>query len=272
MKRVPKSMGYELAIDEQIAPVLRHLELETPGDVAGVYLFGSAGSSELRPDSDVDLLVLTRRSLSLVERTALVQALLAVSGWRGHAERFPEAAVRRPIELTSLVIEEGCSWMDGPSRDFQYGEWLREELVNGHLPVPATDPDVIILAATARAANRVLSGPRLDGLLAPVSRDTLRRALLATIPDILEGVEGDERNTLLTLARILVTLETGQIVSKDVAAEAIAPTLTRTQRELLERARDGYLGLVADNWSDLTSSTTALTHTLAGRARLHGRA
>src|SRR5699024_7983949 len=37
----------------------------------------------------------------------------------------------------------------------------------------------------------------------------------------------------LTLARILVTLDTGQIVSKDAAADMIAPTLNDADRALM---------------------------------------
>lgn len=33
--------------------------------------------------------------------------LMELSGWSGHAERFPEVAHRRPIDLTSVVIG-GC--------------------------------------------------------------------------------------------------------------------------------------------------------------------
>lgn len=250
---------------EQLAPVLLHLDREDPGDVAGVYLIGSAVSSGLRPDSDVDLLVLTRRSMRSAERASLVRTLLAVSGWRGHAERFPEAAGRRPVELTGLVIGEQRPVTADPRRDFQYGEWLREEFVDGGLPLPANDPDVVILAATAQAAHRVLRGPALGDLLAPVPREELSRAAIAIIPDVLEEGKGDERNALLTLARILITVETGRIVSKDAAAEAVAVSLAGEERTLMERARAGYLGIAADDWSGSASAARALARSLADR-------
>lgn len=254
-------------MDELIAPVLDHLDRHDPGEVVGVYLYGSAAGWGLRADSDLDLLVLTQRSLTAPERAALVGLLLSLSGWRGHAGRFPDAAKGRPLELTSIVIDDIRPWRDRPRRDFQFGEWLREELTNGRLPEPAADPDVVTLLATAQTAHRALRGPALGALVAPVPPDLLRRALLEVIPDLLEEIEGDERNTLLTLARILVTLETGRIVSKDAAAEAIAPTLTGPQRGLLERARSGYLGRAADDWTGLTPQVIALAHALAGRAR-----
>lgn len=254
-------------MDELIAPLLEHLDRENPGDVVGVYLYGSAHTSGLRPDSDIDLLMLTRRSLTVPERAALVSLLLSVSGWHGHAERFPDTAHRRPIELTGLVVDDIRPLTDAPRRDFQYGEWLREDLVNGDLPHPTDDPDAVILLATAHSACRVLRGPAFGDAVAPVPPALLRTALLAIIPDILEEIEGDERNTLLALARILVTLDTGRIVSKDAAAEAVGRTLPAADRDLLERARAGYLGTRADDWAGLAPRVTALAHTLADRAQ-----
>ena len=101
-------------VEERLLPVLAHLDRQDPGGIVGVHLFGSAATSGLRPDSDVDLLVLTRRSLTRAERAGLVSLLLSVSGWRGHAERFPEVAARRPIELTLI---------NTPDAKAEYGEF-----------------------------------------------------------------------------------------------------------------------------------------------------
>ncbi|WP_340682446.1 aminoglycoside adenylyltransferase domain-containing protein [Amycolatopsis coloradensis] len=246
----------------RVEPLLDHLDREDPGGVLGLYLYGSAAAGGLKPDSDVDLLLLTRRSLGESERAALVSLLSRLSGWRGHADRFPDAADRRPIELTGIVVGGKPS-----HRDFQYGEWLREDLVRGRLPWPVEDPDVVILVATAHAAHRVLRGPALADLLDPVPRELLRDAALGVIPGLLSEIEGDERNVLLTLARIVVTVETGGIVSKDAAAAAIAPTLDGDGRALLQRARAGYLGAASDDWTGLSAEVALLARALADRAK-----
>ncbi|MGO1317400.1 MAG: aminoglycoside adenylyltransferase domain-containing protein [Cellulomonadaceae bacterium] len=49
----------------------------------------------------------------------------------------------------------------------------------------------------------------------------------------LRSLTSDERNTLLTLARIVVTPEAGQIVSEDDAAQTVAETLDLPGRALL---------------------------------------
>lgn len=256
-------------MDELIAPLLEHLDREDPGTVVGVYLYGSATTSGLRADSDIDLLMLTRHSLTAPERAALVSLLLSISGRHGHAGRFPDAAHRRPIELTSVVMDDIQPLTETPRRDFQYGEWLRDDLAGGHLPQPTGDPDAVVVLATAHSAHRVLRGPALGDVVASVPATLLRNAVIAVIPDIVEGIDGDERNALLTLARILVTLDTGQIVSKDAAAAAIVQTLTATDRDLLERARGGYLGTIIDDWTGLVPRVTALARTLACRAQQH---
>lgn len=45
-----------------------------PGGVRGLYLFGSSVAGGLRPDSDIDLLLLTERCLTLDERAGLLES------------------------------------------------------------------------------------------------------------------------------------------------------------------------------------------------------
>lgn len=250
-------------MDELLAPILRHFDQAAPGDVIGVYLYGSATTTGLRPDSDIDLLVLTRRSLIDSERSALVSMLLSLSGWKGHASRFPDAAARRPLELTSVVLGDLHPLTESPQCDFQYGEWMREELLGGRLPQPAHDSDVVTLLATAHGSHEALRGPALDELIDPVPAELLRQALLATVPEVIQNFVGDERNSLLTMARIVVTMETGQVVPKDAAAHALATKLTGHDRELLEYALAGHLGLVRDDWSERSFRAIGLACTLA---------
>lgn len=249
-------------IDAAIAPVLAHLDAAAPGSPLGVYLYGSATSGGLRPSSDVDLLVVTERSLTDAERDALTAVLLVASG------RYPRptADAPRPLELTSVVLADVQPWRHPPRRDLQYGEWLRADLEAGVRLLPEDDPDVPILLATAQGSSRVLRGPALTAITAPVPTDLVREAMLASLPDILEEIIGDERSTLLVLARILVTLRTGAIVPKDVAAERIAAELDPGDRELLDRARRGYRGEAPDDWTDAGPRVESLARRLAARA------
>ena len=260
---------YRWGMDCVPTAALDHLDAADPGEVLGVYLYGSAASTGLCPGSDIDLLVITARSLTASERRDLVAVLLETSGWSGHADSFPEAADRRPVELTSIVRPETDSWASAPVIDFQYGEWLRAEIADGLLPAPTPDADLIILAATAAAHHRVLRGRPLAELLPPVPDGLLRRTAADLAPAVAAEAAGDERNALLTLARIVITAETGRIVSKDAAAEAVGALLPDHQRRLLARAREEYLGHGVPGWSwaEATGEVAALVSALVGRAR-----
>ncbi|MFF2274539.1 aminoglycoside adenylyltransferase domain-containing protein [Agromyces sp. NPDC058126] len=253
-------------MEEQLAPVLAHLDLVDPGELVGVYLYGSAMSGGLRPDSDLDVLVLTRHSLTAGERAALTRVLLDASSGSAHRLTLSDGSTGRPLELTCVVVDAHRRWPEPAEHDFQFGEWLRADIEGGQTLEPTTDPDVPILLATAQTAHRVLRGHPLDEVVAPVPPAELREAMLASIPDILGEIVGDERNTLLAFARIVTTMRTGEIVPKDVAATSVAATLAPSDRALLERARAGYLGEAVDDWTGLADEVTALSHALAAQA------
>lgn len=67
-------------------------------------------------------------------------------------------------------------------------------------------------------------------------------------PGLLSGIEGDERNVVLTLARMWFTALTGEIVSKDVAAEWAENHLPDEQSALLCEARLAYLRGTTESW------------------------
>lgn len=256
------------SLDAALAPVLAHLDAAAPGEPLGVYLYGSATAGGLRPQSDLDVLLVTRRSLDDAERDAVAAVLLDASG------RYPRlhAGAARPLELTSVVLGDVRPWRDPPRRDLQFGEWLRDDLAAGARLLPEDDPDVPILLAAAQSSHRVLRGAPLESLVDPVPPALVRDGMLGSVPDILEEIVGDERDTLLVFARMLVTLRTGCIVAKDAAATVVASELDAGDRELMERARDGYLGVAADDWSGAAERVEALVRRLAADVERAGRA
>jgi streptomycin 3"-adenylyltransferase len=223
-----------------------------PATVVSLARYGSAVSGGLRPDSDLDLFGVLARRLTDPEKRALVAGLVPVS-WR--AER-PEGW--RPLELTLVVGDEVRPWRYPPRFDFQYGEWLREELVGGNLaPWPPVNPDVALLLAMVREAGVAIRGPRPADLLDPVPRADLARAILDELPSLMGDLASDTRNVLLTLARMWLTVATGRFATKDAAARWASHRLPEPIVESLVRARHGYLGRVDDRWEDLTAARSA---------------
>jgi streptomycin 3"-adenylyltransferase len=209
----------------------------------GMYLYGSAVHGGLKPASDVDVLVVTRQRLDDRERRALADGLLQVSGLRVGA---------RSVELTVVVQSEVRPWRYPATADFLYGDWLRDEIESGDLPRPAPMPDLAIMIHLTLAAGRALHGPPPAELLDPVATADVVRGSLAGIPELLNDLTGDTRNVVLTLARVWTTLATGEIRSKDAAADWALSQLSPEHRPVLAHAKQLYLTrrYTEETWSD----------------------
>lgn len=231
------------APDPEVAPIARAVAEVLGDNLTGLYLYGSAVSGGWHHDSDIDLLAVVGASLGDGIRNILTDTLLRVSG------RWPRSGPERPVELTVVVRDDLVPWRYPPRSDFVYGEWLRAEFERGDLSTPTTDPDLTILVTMARDSAVPLAGPPAADVLDPVPATDLVRAIAAGLPDLIAEVEGDERNVVLTLARMWITAETGAVMSKADAAAKLLPRLPSGHAAVLRLARAGYLGEVADSWS-----------------------
>lgn len=236
----------------QIAAVVRLLEDVVGDALVGAWLHGSAVLGRLRPTSDLDVLALATATPTRAQRRRLLAGLLDVSAPPGRADRG------RPVELTVAVTSDLVPWRYPPNAAFQYGEWLRAEYEAGVVPGPGPSSDLALLVEVARRCGRVLIGPAPGAALPAVPAGDLGRATREGTPALLDEVATDTRNVLLTLARTLVTLESGEIVTKDAAADRLLPHLPETLRPVLRAARDDYLGAAAPNWTALRAPAEAL--------------
>ncbi|MEU4779907.1 aminoglycoside adenylyltransferase domain-containing protein [Micromonospora sp. NPDC023633] len=177
------------------------------------------------------------------ERRALLDGLLTISG---------SPAGARPVELTVVVQSEVRPWRFPPTGDFLYGEWLRDEFEAGGVPRREPMPDLALLITMVLAGNHPLTGPPPAQVLDRVPRADLVRASVTGIPGLLDDLDGDTRNVVLTFARIWSTLATGEIRSKDAAADWALARLPREHRPVLEHARALYLSCrySDERWSD----------------------
>ncbi|MDG5806041.1 aminoglycoside adenylyltransferase family protein [Streptomyces ossamyceticus] len=235
-------------------------------DVIGTYLHGSSVLGGLRPASDVDVLVVSRRRMDERDRRTLLGGLLRISGDGNKA---------RPAEVTVVVRSEVRPWRYPPTGDFLYGEWLRAAYEAGEVPRPEPMPDLALLVTMALAGDHPLTGPRPAQVLDPVPRADLVRASVAGIPGLLDDLRSDTRNVLLTFARIWSTLATGRITSKDAAADWALARLPPEHRAALEHARQLYLyrPYSEENWSDALRARVGphVDHVLAEIDRLRTR-
>lgn len=237
-----------MSADEQQLDRVRTLVRDVLGaDVVGAYLFGSAVLGGLQPQSDLDVLVVSRRRTTREEKQRLVDRLLAVSG-----RSTPQGRWRR-IELTIVVESELKPWRYPPSFDFQYGDWLRSEFESGDVePWPTTtNPDLASLITMVLVAKTPVLGPPPAEIFDPVPHDDLVRAIVGDIDSLLGDLAEDTRNVILTLARIWSTVATGAIRSKSDAADWALTRLPEEHRAVLARSRAIYVGDEEERWDDL---------------------
>lgn len=247
---------------QQVQAAVAALRRILPEALVAIYLHGSAVAGGLRPQSDIDLMAVTSRAMTGEERHALLVALSALSG------RFPRGD-DAPRCLEVMVFVAGDAMRATPAQaDFLYGEWLRPGFDSGVTPEPVADAGNTLILAEARQVAIPLFGPPAPELLPETSAEVVRRAMRDALPALLAGLVGDERNVLLTLARMWRTAEGGDFVAKDVAAAWAAPRLPEPDRATLDLARRAYLGEIADEWADRQQAAERAAAALRARIPL----
>lgn len=166
----------------------------------------------------------------------------------------------RPLEVTVINHSDVVPWLYPPRNEFTYGEWLRSEFEKGQIQEPTNDPDLAIVLAQARKNSISLFGPDASDILDPIPMTDIRRAIKESLPGVIEGIKGDERNVILTLARMWQTVSISEISPKDVAAKWALPRLPKEYSTLLNLARKAYRGEYVDKWEGLDSEVTALVN------------
>ncbi|EGT3573665.1 DUF4111 domain-containing protein [Citrobacter amalonaticus] len=232
---------------EQLEKVKAIIERILEEDLLAIHLYGSAVEGGLKPHSDIDLLVTTRVPLTTAKREALMQELLSVSAWPGTSTLW------RALEVTVVVHADVVPWRFPPRREMQFGEWLREDIQAGKYEPAQQDSDLAILLTQARNASIALTGERADSLFEPVPQSDIRETFRQTLMLWQDSwdLQGDERNIMLTLARIWYSVATGGFTAKDRAADWLMPYLPDEHASLLATARLDYLGQVSVDWAKI---------------------
>jgi streptomycin 3"-adenylyltransferase len=220
----------------------------------GVYLYGSAVTGGLRINSDIDILVITNQSLSKSTRKDLKDKLMLISGKTGNINKI------RPLEVTVVCQKDIVPWHYPPKYEFMYGEWLRKRFEEGQIPESSYDPDLAILLAQARKNSINLLGPTATEVIESVPMIDIRRAIKESLPKLLANIKGDERNVILTLARMWLTVSTGEISSKNLAAEWAIPQLPNKYAYMLDLCRKAYIGEYIDDWEGMESEVILIAN------------
>ena len=247
MNEDARDWGDPAATETQIDFLIEGIRDVLRDDLVGAYLHGSAVLGGFRPDSDIDVIVVSTRRTTVDEKRRLINLLLSISGRR--------ASLRpgRPIELDIVVESEIRPWRYPPTFDFHYSELWRERFESGNLE-PWTTPtnrDLASAVTMVLLGDKPLAGTQPAQVFDPVPRSDYVDAILRDIGTVDEFLPWDTRNVVLTLPRIWSAVATEAVYSKEGAANWALPRLPEEHRAILERARAGYCGETEDFWEDI---------------------
>jgi predicted nucleotidyltransferase len=201
-------------------------------ELAGAYLFGSLANGDFDRASDVDILFTTQGELSGEQFGGLKELhkrITEIDSWYAtqlEVSYIPLPALRRydPAHDVHPRLDRG----EGES-----------------LYMMRHDSDWIVQRHLIREKGIPLWGPPAQSLIDPISPDDLRQAMRPVLCDWLAHLHetpdqirqrGYQSYIVLTVCRVLYTLETGAVLSKRLAAEWAKKTLNPCWALLIERA------------------------------------
>jgi predicted nucleotidyltransferase len=242
-----RDAGDPMATETQIELLVDGVRDVLGADLVGAYLHGSAVLGGFRPDSDIDIVVVSTRRTTAAEKRRLIDLLLSISGSR--------ASLRpgRPIELDLVVESEIRPWWYPPTFDFHCSELWRDRFEVGELEpwTITTNRDLASALTMVLLGDKPLAGPAPAQVFDPVPRSDYVDAILRDTETVDEFLPWDTRNVVLTLPRIWSAVATEAVYSKDDAAGWALPRLPEEHRAVLELARAAYRGEAEDSWDDL---------------------
>ena len=207
----------------------------------GMYLYGSLAYGGFDMDSDVDLVVVTRDELpdELFSKLQSMHAHIAqMDSWCAtqlEGSYIPRQAMLTfdPQRVLHIHIDRGRN------------ERLQRMLIDDALVSRAWWGGWVLLRSVLWENGITLAGPEPRTLIEPVSPDDLKQASLANLPGWAEPLldrpeelagRGYQFYVVLTLCRMLYTLEYGRITSKPESARWAQERLGPPWPALIERA------------------------------------
>ncbi len=198
----------------------------------GIYLFGSLANGGFDENSDVDVLIVTRDKISsdvFSKLETMHSKISTLDSWCAtqlEVVYIPRDAVQRYNPKNNIH----------PHLDRGRGEKLHQV---------QHDMDWVVQRFILRDRGITLVGPNPRTLIDPVSLEDLRHAMRSVLYDWLAGFiddpsqiknHGYQSYIVLTICRALYTLQYGDIVSKQAAANWAKESLDVRWIPLIERA------------------------------------
>jgi predicted nucleotidyltransferase len=232
--------------------LLKSIQFILGSHFIGMYLDGSLTSGDFDQDSDIDFVVVTDEDISgdlFLALQAMHERIVAIDSWWA-------------IQLESSYISQHAIRRYDPEHalhpNIERGSGERLKMVDH-------DEAWAIHRYVLRQRGITVIGPSPQTLIDPVSPNELRRAMLPALhgwaTQILNNPnwiisQGYQSYTVLTLCRILYTLQFGDVVSKAKAVRWVNETVGERWKTLIDQA------WVERHNSQLTADTDHINQTL----------
>ncbi|MFD1019460.1 aminoglycoside adenylyltransferase domain-containing protein [Thalassobacillus hwangdonensis] len=201
-------------------------------DFVGCYLHGSLAMGGFHPaKSDVDLLFVSKRPLSLETKQELTALML------GHS------ANPHPIELHVLTTEQLQSWQHPSSFDYHFSEgWRKKYEADSKLDIShLKDPDLAAHLMVTRHRGITLAGKAIEAVIPEIPQANYLDAILYDFNSCMEAITEDPVYSTLNMVRVWGYIKNEAILSKYEAGEWGSKTLSSPHSSTVEQAFNTYL-------------------------------
>jgi hypothetical protein len=219
-------------LNELLQELVERVESTLAVNFVGAYLVGSfaLGGGDLQ--SDCDFLVVTEVRVTAAQERTLRELHAEIPCRTGHWPHDLEGSYAPRADLETLeALGQNWLYVDRGHREMQWSTHCNSEDVRW----------------TLRERGLTLAGIEARQFVAEVPADVLRskmRALIARfLPDLLSWTNFDEvawsqRYAVATLCRMLYTLDTGEVTSKQNALEWAKSALPKRWHNLIQQTVD----------------------------------
>ena len=218
-------------LNDLLGELVARVESILGGNFVGAYLAGSfaLGSGDLH--SDCDFLVVTEDRVTPEQERALRELHDEIPTRPGHWPHDLEGSYAPRAELETLAaLDEQWLYVNRGWREMQWSTHCNTEDVRW----------------TLRERGITLAGPDPRDLVRKVPADALRSRMRQLIenflPDLFTWTSFDiawsQRYAVATLCRMLHTLETGEVASKQASLEWAKHALSPAWHDLIQQALD----------------------------------
>jgi Domain of unknown function (DUF4111)/Nucleotidyltransferase domain len=227
-------------VSEQVDRVAAGLQDILGATLVGVYVHGSLVLGCFNPSrSDVDLLVVTRRRLTPDERARAFDLL------RGEAGTYDTPGWPRPIELSSLALDDLQPWRYPTPYDLHFAESSRDD------KGPGEDHDLAAHVWVTRRRGSPVVGPAPTNVFPDVPESDYRDSLIRDLAWARQTAADDPLYGVLSPVRIWAALEAGGVQTKESGALWALERLPSDLRPVVERALATYRGEHGDFAADV---------------------